>query len=62
MNHQVSRHTERLTRGMQAEHNRDKKATQKEHTRPDDATIIVSNPSFFEKMGRKWREKRDSKK
>lgn len=62
MNHNVHRHTERTTRGMQAEHKRDKQAAQKEHARPDDATIIVSNPSFFDKLEKKWRKRRDKKK
>lgn len=58
MNYQVSRHTERTTRAMNAEHKRDKLAEQKEHARLDEATIIVSNPSPFKKWQKKRREKR----
>lgn len=57
MNHKISRHTELTTRGMNAERKRDKQAVQKEHARPDEATVIVSNPSPFRKWREKWRKK-----
>ena len=57
MNHKVSRRTELTTRGMNAEHMRNKKAEQKEHARPDEATIIVSKPSPLRKWLKKWLKK-----